>query len=411
MNRQSAGRRRGGHPPAPPPRSLEDRETALLDRGWLKAAGANLAAIQLDEHLLRTGKSRFELRYDDLMAVCAVNRWTAALLALSLLAGCSKSKSGADDCRPFDGSAALAGVEVTKLETPLVGLGGVFFLSPDVGYVVGWKGTILKTTDGGQHWQTQESGTTMPLNAVFFGDEQTGYAAGGCKRPTCRTDASILLKTMDGGESWVEWATPLRSPIMSLAFLSADHGFAAADSDLAETFDGGQTWDEVPALPAVTWLSLVRFVDDRSGFALAHNGLLTTRDAGRTWIRTGLPSAPLTYGVDFVSPEVGYAAGQGKMRKTIDGGQTWTELSESPVGAYAVHFVDERVGVAVGPGCYTGGDFGQMRAAVHRTDDGGATWVTNPRLPLGYQGRTTHFPTKHLGFVTWGGALLRITVK
>ncbi|MFQ5628082.1 MAG: YCF48-related protein [bacterium] len=46
-------------------------------------------------------------------------------------------------------------------------------------WVVGWKGEIWHSSDGGQNWNQQESGTTENLEDVFFLDRNTGWAVGG----------------------------------------------------------------------------------------------------------------------------------------------------------------------------------------------------------------------------------------
>jgi photosystem II stability/assembly factor-like uncharacterized protein len=44
--------------------------------------------------------------------------------------------------------------------------------------VDGDGGTILKTTDGGQTWTRQTSGTTLSFSSMYFTDACTGYAVG-----------------------------------------------------------------------------------------------------------------------------------------------------------------------------------------------------------------------------------------
>jgi photosystem II stability/assembly factor-like uncharacterized protein len=58
-------------------------------------------------------------------------------------------------------------------------------------YCVGDQGTIRKTTDSGQTWMIQLSGTSRNLNSVFFYlDDNNGYAVG---------DGGTILRTTDGG--------------------------------------------------------------------------------------------------------------------------------------------------------------------------------------------------------------------
>jgi hypothetical protein len=65
--------------------------------------------------------------------------------------------------------------------------------------VVGFEGTILRTTDGGLHWTMQTSGTTRDLYGVSFIDANTGIVVG--------TDGTIL-RTTTGGVTWIEYPQP-----------------------------------------------------------------------------------------------------------------------------------------------------------------------------------------------------------
>jgi photosystem II stability/assembly factor-like uncharacterized protein len=56
-----------------------------------------------------------------------------------------------------------------------------------VGFIVGDKGTLLRTTDGGAHWLAEESGTTENLNAIAPVNDTLVYVAG---------DAGTVLKRL-----------------------------------------------------------------------------------------------------------------------------------------------------------------------------------------------------------------------
>lgn len=53
-------------------------------------------------------------------------------------------------------------------------LNDVCFIDPNTGIAVGDFGTILRTSDGGNNWILQASGTTRNLNAVSFADDSNG---------------------------------------------------------------------------------------------------------------------------------------------------------------------------------------------------------------------------------------------
>lgn len=68
-------------------------------------------------------------------------------------------------------------LETTKVsERPT--LLSVAFVNDNLGFIIGWKGTILRTGDGGKTWLIQESGTTQNLYGLFA-KKKTIWAVGG----------------------------------------------------------------------------------------------------------------------------------------------------------------------------------------------------------------------------------------
>ena len=68
------------------------------------------------------------------------------------------------------------------------------------GWACGRRGTILHTSDGGETWTPQSSGTTYTLSSVFFVDTRNGWAVG---------DGGTILHTVDGGENWKKQTSPV----------------------------------------------------------------------------------------------------------------------------------------------------------------------------------------------------------
>jgi len=75
-----------------------------------------------------------------------------------------------------------------------VTLNYVDFVDSNNGWVVGYSGVILRTSDGGVHWTKQNSGTTKILNAVRFINANVGWVVG---------DGGLILHTTNGGTTWV----------------------------------------------------------------------------------------------------------------------------------------------------------------------------------------------------------------
>ena len=97
-------------------------------------------------------------------------------------------------------------------------LDGVYFVDENNGWVSGWIGIILHTTDGGQTWNLQNAPANYPLYSVFFTDLQNGWAAG---------YGGKVVHTTDGGENWIAQDISSYNDIYKLFFIDGNTGWAA----------------------------------------------------------------------------------------------------------------------------------------------------------------------------------------
>ena len=75
-------------------------------------------------------------------------------------------------------------------------LNSVTFINNTTGFAAGDVGMIMKTTDSGESWSIQKSGTYNRLASVDFTDQQSiGYAVG---------NNGTILKTTNGGVTWID---------------------------------------------------------------------------------------------------------------------------------------------------------------------------------------------------------------
>jgi photosystem II stability/assembly factor-like uncharacterized protein len=261
-------------------------------------------------------------------------------------------------------------------------------------------------------WERQDSGTDYPLNAVYFLDEQTGYAVGG---DTWRL--GISLHTNDGGETW-QADSMSNKRVFALHFNRDRVGVAAgidgnvfrrngqdpawnqfrypvwkpywgaAKSDSASLLVGGQAYKDgvIVRLGAdfqidtvcefVEEINAVSFVTEQTAIAVGYGVVLRSEDGGRSW--TPLPVVGDHFrAVHFPSERVGYIAGySGAIFKTEDGGKTWQQLRKGGgirtpyVHFRSVFFTDEETG-------YLAGENG----VVWKTENGGAGWSVFAGLP------------------------------
>ena len=89
------------------------------------------------------------------------------------------------------------------------------FVDDTTGWVVGIKGTIIHTTDGGKSWNDQESGTEKNIFSVSFADAQNGWAVG---------EFGTIIHTADGGENWKFQSKGTDKMLNSVCFVDAQTG-------------------------------------------------------------------------------------------------------------------------------------------------------------------------------------------
>ncbi len=200
-------------------------------------------------------------------------------------------------------------------------------------WAVGHDGIILHSADGGLTWarqrlapydpQSTDETNGAPLLDVMFLDENTGYAIGAY---------SLLLKTTDGGQTWntESLANAASAPGGDAAAGGASD--ASADGG-ADTGEGGNDWtfdqseleleeESNPHLNAITRTS------DGSLFIVAERGsAFRSTDSGQSWQRLQLPYDGSMFGVIGYEGRHVLAFGlRGNVFESTDLGDTWKKI-------------------------------------------------------------------------------------
>ncbi len=282
----------------------------------------------------------------------------------------------------------------------------VYFRDTQNGLVVGERGLILVTTDGGITWGRKEvdmrppgaaqnrgrgpgagggppggfggGGGGAPLYNIYFVDDTVGFIIGG---------RGTILKTEDAGLTWTRKVAmseamgrggnprAMRANLMGIQMVDENTGFiAGTENTILKTTDGGETWTGSSQRARVgetrNNLEGIWFVSPTTGWIIGSFGtLLRTTDGGETWEKRKPGFDNNLFGIHFLDEMTGWISGQeGLILKTTDGGETWNQQkTESYDDLHDITFVDARVGWAVGG----------FNSVLHTTD-GGETWtITN----------------------------------
>jgi photosystem II stability/assembly factor-like uncharacterized protein len=165
---------------------------------------------------------------------------------------------------------------------------------------VGYRGRILKTANGGTSWSEKNSNTSNNLLTVAFRNANIGIIGG----------EGTILRTTNGGESWTSESSPYT--FKDIVFLTDQEVIAITNTQIAKSYDGGQTWS-LSSVPASTDFKNLAFVNNTTGFVGGGGYLLKTTNAGATFEKRTFSSYTISdvYSTNaddiFLSTEEGYA--------------------------------------------------------------------------------------------------------
>lgn len=241
-----------------------------------------------------------------------------------------------------------------------VNLTSIFFVNDSAGWITGYDGTILKTSNGGAVWQEQISGTLKHLSDVFFINDSTGWIVG---QASGYQNKGIILSTSDGGTNWHIQIDDGISNLKSVFFINDSTGWAVGVSGaIKHTEDGGINWSDQQS-GTDRLLTQVQFISSQIGWVSVlyldgeyYANILKTYNAGETWISLLDPMIPYSIhqGFHFSDSLNGFATGFGAyltsqvILRTTDGGYTWSSQSCESNMMYGIFSTTEDNGWAVG---------------------------------------------------------------
>jgi photosystem II stability/assembly factor-like uncharacterized protein len=200
---------------------------------------------------------------------------------------------------------------------------------------VGERGHVLLSDDQGATWRQAKSvPTRVMLTAVYFVDEQYGWATG---------HDETIINTVDGGESWTRshFSADAQQPLLDLWFANRVSGIAVgAYGAYFTTNDGGRHWSgskfapppaKTPVddtdIPPDYHLNRIVGVGNRLYIAAEGGQLYRSDDRGATWRALPSPYEGSFFGLLPIRGEGLLAFGlRGHLYRSADAGESWVEL-------------------------------------------------------------------------------------
>jgi len=333
---------------------------------------------------------------------------------------------------------------------PLLPPGSMHMINASTGWAAG-SGTdrILRTVDGGSHWDDAGPRGAQPGNwTTFFLDANDAWVASSLQPGSDAPDFSVhVYRTTDGGKSWHNAGVVAAGQgwPASMSFVDASHGWlfmnlggAAGSQGVAfyGTADGGTTWTKLSEadtsgsaghLPLSCSKGAPVFLNSSTGWlpgsCSAGGGpfFYVTRDGGRTWHNVALGSpagwgatcmcamtslrfSDARNGVFVLTSYASDGVPESVVYSTTDGGGSWRPGPSLPAQAYDVFFIDKSHGWTVNP---------KANNSLLLTSDGGQHWSTVGPIPSTQGVTGLQFVTTEIGWASGsepaGNTLIKTT--
>lgn len=243
---------------------------------------------------------------------------------------------------------------------------------------VGERGHILYSDDNGTQWNQAKVPTLSLLTAVYFTDDQHGWAVG---------HDALILATADGGQTWTEQFRDVEreegAPFLDVWFQDRNNGLViGAYGALLATTDGGQNWEDVSDRldnEDGFHLNAITEVKDAGLFLVGEMGsMFRSTDAGLTWEKVAGPYEGSLFGVlgTRESKSLLVFGLRGNMFRSGDFGNSWqpakiqTKRGEFEIGLAAGALSSNGAITVVGHGgaVLTSNDDGRSFDAINRPD-------------------------------------------
>jgi photosystem II stability/assembly factor-like uncharacterized protein len=278
------------------------------------------------------------------------------------------------------------------------------FYNEMTGWICGYSGVILKTTNGGNNWFTVQSNVAGNLNSIFFTDNSTGW--------TCGASGKIL-KSTNGGLNWFSLTSGITYPIWSISFADKNSGVAVAwssgphgndSSNILRTTNGGQNWVKLFS-GNLARLNSVVYTGPLTGWAAGVLKIFKTSDGWNSWEQPLLDTNHYSSAF-FINSNTGWVVGwnnnyylTGIIKKTTNGGTNFVQQGNNITHCFrSVFFNNLNTG-------WIAGD-----SIVYKTANSGSSWISKP-VPVQHRiFRCVYFVNLNTGWIVGSqGTILKTT--
>lgn len=201
-------------------------------------------------------------------------------------------------------------------------LNSIHFINDNTGFAAGSMGTIIKSTDNGENWVSQNSGTNNEIFKLKFWSADSGICV--CKK-------GLILKTNDGGNNWIQISNYSSLDLYDICIIENKIYVCGLGGKVLMSTDRGNTWINLNSQFNIP-LFCINFLNWNTGVCGGYNEVIRTTNAGISWefLKADIPEFSQITEIEYVSQFKIFAAGnspQGDFYISNDGGDNWERNS------------------------------------------------------------------------------------
>lgn len=307
------------------------------------------------------------------------------------------------------------------------------FVNSLTGWVIGssytyypGNGVILKTTNGGQSWNRQNTGfNNYYCSSINFLNENTGWvgSSGG--------SVGYLMKTTNGGLNWSKQDFAGAYNVGFIKFFDISNGWILGTYMISKTTNGGQNWTAITVnnvpytytinrnLFAINMNEVWALIGSTINYGSVFSNFLKTTNSGTNWTLmysytdSLLSNSKSFWQMNFVNPSTGYSNGEfGFILRTTNSGLNWGRINLHPnFYHYSPAILPISVNEIFAAGRYPGSNNYVPYNYIIKSSSSGDNWQVK-HFNYHYNFRNVHFADVNNGLVTSdSGIIFKTTNK
>jgi len=251
----------------------------------------------------------------------------------------------------------------------------VHFIDRQTGFACGAKGMLLRTSDGGTHWEDISFGVRSHFAIDGMNTNDLWMAA-----------AQRIYHSDNNGTSWTEKLVTTGSNINDILAINNSRILAVSSTGIIYlSTDSGASWDTTYAAVGNQQLKSVAKIDNQRYMVTGFNGIIVrSDDEGATWNPVAVPEPSIQFEQSYFLGNEGWlvtSSFKKSMWHTTDAGDTWDTIP-LPIDRFwdGVYFITPDTGIIT---CHT-----SVEGRAYITFNGGQTWSSSYITPFPLGGVT-----------------------